>query len=222
MRTLRAWPCVLVAFSIGVPALAFAGDNVCGGPLGAAFCGVIRAITPKSPEEKMESAVDEADLGALKRLKASHPADFHAERLFNHAAYDSIGEEFPSIPLQRWRDILDFLGDSIGNLDTPAISMEIGQLADTGRPRARLALEVLFSHGASARATTINYGLACRDNAQDRCDVLALLLEHGLDPNLHAPEEAPLLRSALQRNRHGDVEMLVAHGAAAGKPPQVP
>ena len=212
----------LVVFATGVPVQAFADDNICGGPFGTVFCAVVRAITPKSPEERMESAVDQADLGALKRLKASDPGDFHAERLFMHAAYDSIGTERPSIPAQRWRNIMDFLCDSISNLDTPDIAMEIGQLADTGQPRARLALEALFAHGASARATTIRYPLACREDARDRCDLLGLLLDHGMDPNLHAPAEYPMLRLALQRNRHGDVEMLVAHGADVGQATQVP
>jgi len=199
-----------------VAAHASGDGDLCSGPLGTVFCAGVRALkapTPATRAERMESAVESVDLDTLRRMKAVYPTEFNAPDLLARAAGRYVARDFAEVPVVRQRAMLDFLIDAVGDMASPAVSRQVGAIAGSDRPEAREILENLFARGATARNVDFNYGDHCHASADVACPTLALLLEHGLDANRHSRFERTFLREALARVHFVDAKTLLDHGA---------
>jgi len=215
-RRLRACAAVLALMLPFLPARADGTGDLCSSPVKAAFCAsvlALKALTPATRAERMQSAVMRVDLDALKRMKEVYPAEFDAPGLLALGAGRYVARDFPDVPVARQRAMLDFLIDAVGDMASPAIARQIGYTASSDRPEAREILENLFARGATARDVDFAYADNCPSSADVACGTLALLLEHGLDANRHARFERILLREALDRSHFIDARTLLDHGA---------
>lgn len=199
-----------------VSAHADSTGDLCSGPVKAAFCAgvlALKALTPATRAERLQSAVMRVDLDALKHMKEVYPTEFDAPGLLALAAGRYVARDFPDVPVARQRAMLDFLIDAVGDMGSPAIARQIGYTASSDRPEAREILENLFARGATARNVDFDYADDCPSSADVPCATLGLLLEHGLDANRHGRLERLLLRQALDRSHFVDARTLLDHGA---------
>jgi hypothetical protein len=212
----RALATLLAAVLPALSAHASGDGDLCAGPVNAAFCAgvlALKALTPATRAERMESAVMRVDVDTLRRMKAVYPTEFNASDLLALAAGRYVARDFAGVPVARQREMLDFLVDAVGDMASPAIVKQIGFVACSDRPEAREVLEILFARGATARDVEFNYRDNCHSAADVVCGTLGLLLEHGLDANRHGRFERILLREALAREHFVDAQALLDHGA---------
>ncbi len=180
-RCRRACASVLALMLPFVSAHADGTGNLCSGPVKAAVCAgvlALKALTPATRAERMQSAVMRVDLDTLKRMKEVYPTEFDAPGLLALAAGRYVAHDFPDIPAARQRAMLDFLIEAVGDMASPAIARQIGTTASSDRPEAREILDNLFARGATARDVSFSYADNCRSSADVACATLGLLLVH--------------------------------------------
>lgn len=221
----RQFSCALLAsLLVLAPARASNEGKLCEGfgillcaPLAVAI-GVSQALTPKTPNELLRTAVQDGDLESVKRLTASKDGQPEHEYMLWAAADAYLSNPDPAKDAARLA-IIDYLAGNVIDVRSDKggriLQMTARHYGYSSKPPERhwpqrLALaELLLRHGASASAVNLGDCYRCGPDY----GYLALMVGHGADPNRTSDGYPALFNQLLRSDAFDAAARLVTLGA---------
>ncbi|WP_028102090.1 hypothetical protein [Pseudoduganella violaceinigra] len=178
---------------------------------------VAETINFKKPSTKVVDATDDGDLARIKRFDASKDASYAPENMLGIAADTYLTRPDPAKDAKRLA-VLEYLADKAdlsGELGTMLLQQTVNQAYFTRNdpqeswPRRLALARLLVARGANAEGVNLSTCDYCEtDNG-----FMALMVEHGANPNVQSTNYSALLNRFLRKDQFDAAKRLIALGA---------